>query len=324
MFDAPVSPYAAGHYHRRLSIVGAVSPTPSVRRMPITAPAALDPADQLEDQRDPWDAAFSLQLSERGGSGGTLAPAADVHRAKSPVPSINLFSPSDPNGPSPVASRKLFVPDDAPVQPRWKTVLRQVIHTLFPSLVDIPTRPWLWKIVAVCSAPAIFALTLTLPVVVNDLEPSGVAARPTTPLLVEYAESDAEEELVQAQIEAEEHVHDVHFNKWLTAVQCAFSPVFCIAVLFGELLRTHADQFADPQSITAGQKHVAWYVLAAALCGVSVSVLTAVFANDGKSPAARLARSFIGFGVGMVWIMAIADEVVQVLQVRAVRSAYAC
>lgn len=65
----------------------------------------------------------------------------------------------------------------------------------------------------------------------------------------------------------------------------------------------------------AGQKHVAWYVFAASMCGLSVSTLTAVFANDGKNPAARLARCFIGFGVAMVWIMAIADEVVQVLQV---------
>lgn len=67
--------------------------------------------------------------------------------------------------------------------------------------------------------------------------------------------------------------------------------------------------------IVAGQKHAGWYILAAVLCGISVSVLTAVFAHDGKNAPARLARCFIGFGVAMVWIMAIADEVVQVLQV---------
>ena len=67
--------------------------------------------------------------------------------------------------------------------------------------------------------------------------------------------------------------------------------------------------------IVAGQKHAGWYMLAAVISGFSVSVLTAVFANDGKNAAARLARCFIGFGVAMVWIMAIADEVVQALQV---------
>ncbi|CAE6416202.1 unnamed protein product [Rhizoctonia solani] len=309
VFDAPVSPYAAGHYNRRLSIVSSGSSVSSVRRGAATAPPAMDATDP-EEQRDPWDAAFSVQLSERGGAnannggannGAALAPAAEIHRAKSPVPSIHVFSPNSPGtGAGPAASRKLFVPGDTIVQPQWKRVLRQVMHTLFPSLVDLPSRPWLWKIVAVCSAPAIFVLTLTLPVVVNDHESdsnSGEGAeRPVTPLLIDYDGSDVEDEMMQAQMEAEEHVHDVHFNKWLTAVQCALSPVFCVSVLF------------------SGQKHVAWYILAASLCGVSVSTLTAVFANDGKNPAARLARCFIGFGVAMVWIMAIADEVVQVLQ----------
>ncbi|CAE6535755.1 unnamed protein product [Rhizoctonia solani] len=301
MFDAPVSPYAAGHYHRRLSIVSSGSGASSSRRVAATAPPVMDQTDP-EEQRDPWDAAFSLQLSERGGesagNGVGLAPAAEIHRAKSPVPSIHIFSPSSPKGGARTAGpRKLFVPDDARTQPRWKHVLRQVIHTLFPSLVDLPLRPWLWKIVAVCSAPAIFALTLTLPVVVNDPKSESSSGEgPVTPLLVDYDESDAEDEIMQAHMEAEEHVHDVHFNKWLTAVQCALSPVFCVSVLF------------------SGQKHVAWYTLAASLCGVSVSALTMVFANDGKNPAAQLARCFIGFGVAMIWIMAIADEVVQVLQ----------
>ncbi|KAF8606629.1 hypothetical protein BDV93DRAFT_350736 [Ceratobasidium sp. AG-I] len=303
MFDAPVSPYAAGRYARRLSLVqGGISPSGSVRRMPIaTAPPALDANDADDAQRDPWDAAFSVQLNERNGA---LTPGGlDTARAKSPVPSINLFSPTDStNTPAP---RKLFVPEER-TEAGWKTVLRSVAHTLFPSLVDLGSRPWLWKIIAVCSAPAIFALTLTLPVVVDERETdTSVLAveevrRPGTPSLeaqlIEYDESDAEEDLIQAQMEAEEHVHDMHFNKWLTATQCALSPVFCISVLF------------------AGQKHAGWYMLAAVISGFSVSVLTAVFANDGKNAPARLARCFIGFGVAMVWIMAIADEVVQVLQ----------
>jgi sodium/potassium/calcium exchanger 6 len=234
MFDAPVSPYVAGHYTRRLS-VGQVSPTGSVRRMPIaTAPPALD-SSATDLQRDPWDAAYSVQLNER------LAPAGEIDRAKSPVPSINLFSPGSPNGTSALAPRKLFIPDDAPAPAYWRTVLHNTACTLFPSLVDLSSRPWLWKIIAVCSAPAIFALTLTLPVVVNeraaehqsDELPVGTPSLEAQ--LIDYDESDAEEELMQAQMEAEAHMHDVHFNKWLTATQCALSPVFCVSVLFGKL-----------------------------------------------------------------------------------------
>ncbi|QRV75052.1 Sodium/calcium exchanger protein [Ceratobasidium sp. AG-Ba] len=300
MFDAPVSPYAAGHYTRRLSVgQGRTSPAGSVHRMPVaTAPPALD-TSRTEEQRDPWDAAFSLQLNERNGL--SPSPAGELSRAKSPVPSINVFSPAGPNGTSAAAPRKLFVPDDVPAPARWRTILSELAHTLFPSLVGISSRPWLWKIIAICSAPAIFALTLTLPVVVNEPEAEDGAVQPVgTPVLeaqlIDYDESDAEEELLQARMEAEEHVHDVHFSKWLTATQCALSPVFCVSVLF------------------AGHKHVEWYILAAVLCGVSVATLTAVFADDGKNPAGRLARCFVGFGVAMVWIMAIADEVVQVLQ----------
>ncbi|KAF8754385.1 hypothetical protein RHS01_06183 [Rhizoctonia solani] len=274
MFDAPVSPYAAGHY-RRLSIVSSGSSASSVRRGATTAPPTMEGTDP-EERHDPWDAAFSLQLSERGGGNGNanngamLAPAAEVHRAKSPVPSIHVFSPAA-----------------QATEPG-----RQHLANYLSS------RPWLWKLVAVCSAPAIFALTLTLPVVVSEPESNlgDGAERPVTPLLIDYDGSDAEDEMIQARMEVEEHIHDVHFNKWLTATQCALSPVFCVSVLF------------------SGQKHVAWYILAASLCGVSVATLTAVFSNDGKNPAARLARCFIGFGVAMVWIMAIADEVVQVLQ----------
>jgi sodium/potassium/calcium exchanger 6 len=198
-------------------------------------------ASDPEEQRDPWDVAFNLQLSERGAggtnNGAALAPAAEIHRAKSPVPSIHIFSPSSPgNGAGPAASRKLFVPEDGPAEPQWKLVLRQVMHTLFPSLVDLSSRPWLWKLVAVCSAPAIFALTLTLPVVVSQPESNSEdgARGPATPMLIDYEESDVEDEILQARMEAEEHIHDVHFNKWLTAIQCALSPVFCVSVLFCE------------------------------------------------------------------------------------------
>ncbi|CCO28926.1 Putative cation exchanger C3A12,06c [Rhizoctonia solani AG-1 IB] len=154
MFDAPVSPYAAGHY-RRLSIVSSRSSASSVRRGATTAPPAMEASDP-EEQRDPWDVAFNLQLSERGAggtnNGAALAPAAEIHRAKSPVPSIHIFSPSSPgNGAGPAASRKLFVPEDGPAEPQWKLVLRQVMHTLFPSLVDLSSRPWLWKLVALLS-----------------------------------------------------------------------------------------------------------------------------------------------------------------------------
>lgn len=56
--------------------------------------------------------------------------------------------------------------------------------------------------------------------------------------------------------------------------------------------------------------------LAVAVVGLCLAVLVVVFGDRGNNPSARLARCIMGFLVAVVWIMAIADEVVNVLQVR--------
>jgi hypothetical protein len=56
-------------------------------------------------------------------------------------------------------------------------------------------------------------------------------------------------------------------------------------------------------------------LLFAGLSGLVIAILVAIFADRGNDPAARIARTSMGFFVAIVWIMAIADEVVQVLQV---------
>lgn len=58
-----------------------------------------------------------------------------------------------------------------------------------------------------------------------------------------------------------------------------------------------------------------WLFVAVAVAGVAVATLIVVFADRGENGAFTMARCFMGFFVAIVWIMAIADEVVQVLQV---------
>lgn len=58
-----------------------------------------------------------------------------------------------------------------------------------------------------------------------------------------------------------------------------------------------------------------WLLIAAAVAGLAVALLVLIFADKGMHPTARMARCSMGFLVAIVWIMAIADEVVQVLQV---------
>lgn len=78
-------------------------------------------------------------------------------------------------------------------------------------------------------------LTLTLPVVVTPYESSHMARekahRHEDGRLVDFEEEGIERVLI-AEHEVIEDAHELSFNKWLTAVQCALAPVFCVAVLF--------------------------------------------------------------------------------------------
>jgi sodium/potassium/calcium exchanger 6 len=57
-------------------------------------------------------------------------------------------------------------------------------------------------------------------------------------------------------------------------------------------------------------------MIGTAIAGTVVAVLVAIFADYGNDKGGKMIRAFMGFGVAIVWIMAIADEVVDVLQVR--------
>lgn len=64
-----------------------------------------------------------------------------------------------------------------------------------------------------------------------------------------------------------------------------------------------------------GTKYAFWLLLGILIAGTVLGILVVIFAQRGTSPAARMTRCSMGFFVSIVWIMAIADEVVHVLQV---------
>lgn len=69
-------------------------------------------------------------------------------------------------------------------------------------------------------------------------------------------------------------------------------------------------------SFVGGTSQLLWLLLAAGITGFAAAILVAVFAEKGEHPTFRMTRCSMGFFVAVVWIMAIADEVVNVLQVR--------
>lgn len=124
-------------------------------------------------------------------------------------------------------------------------------HILFPTLHNFRSKSFLGKIAAVFAAPAVMMLTLTLPVVVTDHDgddthtekPDGfsieelTASRGDVGRLVEFEEEGVglDRTLVADDDDDEDTaVHELKFNKWLMAVQCALGPLFCVSILFCE------------------------------------------------------------------------------------------
>jgi solute carrier family 24 (sodium/potassium/calcium exchanger), member 6 len=65
--------------------------------------------------------------------------------------------------------------------------------------------------------------------------------------------------------------------------------------------------------------HERWIVLGTGLAGLITGVFVAFFADKGDHRGWLLVRCSMGFFVAIVWIMAIADEIINVLQVSGVR-----
>jgi hypothetical protein len=63
-----------------------------------------------------------------------------------------------------------------------------------------------------------------------------------------------------------------------------------------------------------GARHEIWYITATGVVGLAAAIFVLLFSNKGDGIMARMARCSMGFTVAVVWIMAIADEVVNVLQ----------
>jgi sodium/potassium/calcium exchanger 6 len=127
---------------------------------------------------------------------------------------------------------------------RVKHALYRTWHTLFPTLHHFWDKSFLGKIVSLFAAPAVMALTITLPVVVTPYTAEQSAEKPPTvdagsgdSRLIDFEEEGVEgERALIAEEEVVEELHELKYNKWLMAAQCAFGPLWCVAVLFGKFI----------------------------------------------------------------------------------------
>jgi len=217
-----------------------------------------------------------------------------------------LSLPTIPSIPQTPASPQETLPlpeeveeENHPAPPRglWYVLMR-TWHVLFPSLHHFKSKTLIGKLVSLLAAPAVMALTLTLPVVVIPYGSHGSHEEKINrheARLAEFEEEGVERALI-AEHEVQEDLHEIEFNKWLTAVQCIVGPLFCVTVLFSR------------------SSHLKWWFTGTAVGGFLLALLVLALARWGSHPTFQMARCSMGFLVAIVWIMVIADEVVNVLQ----------
>ena len=381
---------------RAISHVGAARSTSNdLSPIPIS-PASSSPQTPIENtppvEANPWSDQQGRPLTPVqdtfSSSDGQTKPARPrvliPRKSTGPrVPSISITDPAGLPGPIPTATEpSLTVSPTPPVNEtrfKFRRRTRHVLRVLFPSLQSFRHKSYLGMFLAVTSAPAILALTLTLPVVDDGALEEGGVTLPVSDTegltedfehpentSVEWHDDDGEEHLATAHIGEELHrlvdggfspLHsplgrishaslcrahsgveaafgqdeetagrvnkelleemeddDLHFHMALTSVQCVLGPAFC-AVIILRKSSTRSVIHIDRSYITDGMDYFKWILLGACGGGAVAAGLVAYFATDGTSRTWRLVRCFAGFICSMVWIAAIADEVVSVLQV---------
>jgi solute carrier family 24 (sodium/potassium/calcium exchanger), member 6 len=212
-----------------------------------------------------------------------------------------------------------------------------ILSTLFPTLYGWKSKNIWDKLLGIATAPSVFLLTITLPVVENEekdevdpdpglLDPhagprsrSGSRAHiliPGSPYLKARRTS----------IEASQHPHnqtpagqassyfpktadnDVtetsglkDWNRWLVIVQIFTAPLFVVAIVWANME-------------TWGAKTLIMLVIGSLIFSLLCLLLILGFTAPDRPPKYRPLFCFLGFTVGIAWISTIANEVVGVLK----------
>ena len=215
--ESPLTPYVRGHYPHHHS------------HSSLSRPRTPD--------EDTWDTgAGSVQLHERS---PYMSPSGSVDRLD------QMILPSGASTETDTTSHRFTPPSK---RQRVSHALYRTWHTLFPTLHHFWGKSFLGKIVALFAAPAVMALTITLPVVVTPYAPERSTEKlptvdpdPVDSRLIDFEEEGVEvERALIAEEEVAEELHELKYNKWLMAAQCVFGPLWCVAVLFGKSVPTYA------------------------------------------------------------------------------------
>jgi sodium/potassium/calcium exchanger 6 len=217
-FEPLLTPYIGGHYHgigrsRSRSHSGSLHTSDTSSDVPLNDRSSLPQASRLAPDQGHSSPESPLILIDS--------------EAEPQIPEISHIpaSPRSDNSSDiahyEVATRRQTV----------RLALNRMCHILFPTMHEFKTKSLLGKVAAVFAAPAVFALTITLPVAVEPYDNLGDRYE-KAPTINTFDEDGIERTIVAAEDVVLGEMHELRFNKWLMAVQCAFGPLFCTAVLF--------------------------------------------------------------------------------------------
>jgi solute carrier family 24 (sodium/potassium/calcium exchanger), member 6 len=227
-FEPPLTPYPGGHYHSygfsRSRSRGSIH-SGSVHTWDSSSDVPLD-------DRSPLPPAPSL-----------LPDDSDFHPAEAPLNLIDSDAePQIPEITQTPASPILDTNSDVAhhmvaARPQGVgLVLARTCHILFPTLHGFRVKSLLGKAAAVLATPAVFALTITLPVAVGPQDNAGYRHEKASTINDTLVLLEGDETELVVIDEVEEEAYGLQFNKWLMAFQCTLGPLFCVAVLFSTLI----------------------------------------------------------------------------------------
>ena len=265
-----------------------------------------------------------------------IAPFPEYHddptfQRSSRAPSIRLPPPSI--GSESTAHFQAFGDEDVEGRPIpwWPNQLlpppRVILSTLFPTLYSWSTKNKWERLLGLISAPSIFLLTVTLPVVEmsgveeTELETDPKMRSPTdnsanrpdaritvfppddrSSTAVDFEDghrSDPPNRTSPGHIAGETNPTSSpkDWNRWLVATQVILAPLFMTCLLYANGVIT----FVRP-------------ILISLLISLVLLALLLLTSDPSRPPRYRPALTFLGFIVSIAWISSIAGEVVGVLK----------
>lgn len=210
-----------------------------------------------------------------------------------------------------------------------------IVATVFPTLYGWRKKSILDKILGILSAPSVFLLTITLPIVEaedhSDAGPHGETTTgnqtpahepqrpslnvlpPSSPALEPFPEaapphrgstrqmSDALPKLLVSDADSIGSL-EKDWSRWLVIVQIFTAPFFVTTITWANM--------DDDHSIRLYIK----LVLSSLLFSLILLFLLLLLTTHDRPPAFRPLLCFLGFAVAIAWISTIANEVVGVLK----------